>query len=210
VHLRNRTIRAHFHPVDQFQILIGAPGGRYQGHDLPDFTVHYADAYSTYGPLVGEDPPMRFFTLRTEPSAFQATMPDDRSKLAWRGRRNRHVEFERLATTEIPAAGAVEFAPIWERDDDGLEALAIAAGPDTKITLPDTHGTNGQFVFVADGWVEVNGKKCDVESLGWQDASEPSAELTAGSTGARVFVMKFPSPSTVVQHDETAKAASVS
>lgn len=207
VQLHNRVLEAHFHPVDQFQILLAGPASRYQRHEFGAMMVLYADAYSPYGPLSGGDPPMRFFTLRAEPSDFIAYVPKERDKLAWLGRRSYHHKFEHLSSSELPERGMTRIDAMVERDEDGLEALTILAGPGARITVPGTERTNGQFVFVADGWVEFAGKVCGFESLAWQDPDEGPVELIAGSEGVRVFVMRYPSPSTVVQHDESEKVA---
>jgi hypothetical protein len=199
--LRDRLLGAHYHPVDQYQILMGSPSARYQKNPVPAMLVQYADAYVPYGPLYAEDPPMRFYTLRAEFTGEVLFMPKERDKLRWRGRRNRHKHFEHLEPAEIPAEGEIRVEPIFERDEDGLEALSIVAGPGATLTVPGTEHTSGQYVFVADGWVEYEGKKCGVETLGWQGRDESSTDLVAGPEGARVFVMRFPGPSTTEQHD---------
>jgi hypothetical protein len=91
-----------------------------------------------------------------------------------------------------------------ERSEDGLEALAIVAGPGTTITVPGTESIQGQYLFVADGWIEFEGKTCGVESIGWQDPGEGPVKLAAGPEGVRILVLRFPSPSTVAQHSEFA------
>src|SRR5580704_1699514 len=53
IQLHNRRINTHFHPVDQFQIFLGAPGAKYQHQEVNGIAVHWADAYATYGPLEG-------------------------------------------------------------------------------------------------------------------------------------------------------------
>jgi hypothetical protein len=200
VHVEDRVVRSHFHPIDQFQILLGAPGSRYQRQELPALTLHYADAYATYGPMSGGYPPLRFFTLRAEASAFTAYMPEERDKLAWRGRRHRQVGFDRLSDDDFPATGISRVDQIWDPDDDGLEALAIVAGPSTEITLPATHCTSGQFIMTSEGSVYHGGRECGPESLAWQDAGEPAVQLVTGNLGCRLFVARYPEPSTSARH----------
>jgi hypothetical protein len=205
-YLQNTTLGAHFHPVDQFQILVHGPGGKYQETVLPPMMLHYADAYSTYGPLIGEDPPMHFFTLRSCPSAFIAFMPGSRERMRWRGRRNWHVGFEHLGPTDFPPPGGSRVESVWGPEVDGMEAFALIGGPNTELRLPDTKGTNGQYVFVGDGEVDWDGHRCGFESLGWQDRDEPSVSVTTLDQGARLFVLRFPRPSTIEQHGELEKA----
>lgn len=200
VPLHNRFLGAHFHPVDQFQILLGVPGATYQREPVAPMMVHYADAYVTYGPLIGEDAPLRFYTLRALMTEQVLYMPDERKKLLWRGKRNRHVDFDHLTPGEFPGVGEVSVDTIWEREDDGLEGLAVTAGPRATIVIPGTSGTNGQYVFVADGSLARDGRSFPIESLGWQGPEEDGTEVTAGDGGVRLFVLRFPTPTSVEQH----------
>src|SRR5215470_2418669 len=45
-----RIARPHFHEVAEWQIFIGG-SGKIGRHDLLPITVHYASAYTPYGPL---------------------------------------------------------------------------------------------------------------------------------------------------------------
>ena len=210
VGLRNKFLGAHNHPVDQYQVLFGKPGSHYSSHegDVPPLVVHYADAYATYGPLSGEDPPLLFFTLRAEPTGETIFMPKDREKIGWRGRRNIHQEFKLLDDLEFPKPGGVRREAVFEGFDDGLEAFAILAGPGATFTVEASEATNGQYIVVTDGWLEYEGHKCELHSLAWQDRDEPPVELVAGPEGARVFVLRFPRPSTVERHAAAAATAS--
>ena len=54
--------------------------------------LHYADAYTTYGPFGTGEAPLQLFTLRRQASEITGFMPKDRDKLVRRGRRNLHVD----------------------------------------------------------------------------------------------------------------------
>lgn len=192
--LHNRTLRAHFHPVDQFQLLLGADGSRYQRSAVPALMLHYADAYSTYGPLEGADPPMRFFTLRAEATDVTAFMPEDRELLLYRGRRNVHFDpFD--AAPELPGAGKVEEVALVAEETDGLSARMILAGAGAPVVLPGGTGSNGRYCYVAEGSFGYDGRDYATESLGFIAAGDPPATGIAGQRGVRLLVMSFPSPS---------------
>jgi len=200
-YLKDGVIRSHFHPIDQFQIFFGVPGATYLSRQVPLIMLHYTDAYSVYGPFTAKEEPMNFFSMRAERNTFIAFMPEDRDKLAWKGKRNLDRGFEHLSSSEFPEASRTRCEAIWERDEDGFEASAILAGPGATMTLPDTEGSSGQYIVVIDGSVEHDGKKFGFKSLGWQGAFEGSQDLVAGPEGARVFALRYPFPSTCVQHD---------
>src|SRR5258708_39913544 len=60
----NVSLRTHFHRQNQFQIFVRGSGsiGR---HKLGPLMVHYASAYTGYGPLVSRPDGLAYFTLRT-------------------------------------------------------------------------------------------------------------------------------------------------
>ena len=86
--------RAHFHEVDQFQVFFGGAGATYQRHEVPWAMLHYADAYTTYGPFQAGGSTLRFFTLRARPTLGTHYMPESRDKLVRRGRRTLHLALE--------------------------------------------------------------------------------------------------------------------
>src|SRR4051812_8766458 len=99
---RESSVKAHFHRVDQFQLLFGAQGSWYQRTKWQGVLVHYADAYTTYGPFGAEAAPMDFFTLRARADGYVGYMPGARQDLVRRGRRNLHATIEPSAL--VPAS----------------------------------------------------------------------------------------------------------
>ena len=60
-----RFSSAHFHAVDQFQILVDG-SGTFGRHDVAPFCVHFSRAYTQYGPLQADKSSgWAFMTLRT-------------------------------------------------------------------------------------------------------------------------------------------------
>ncbi len=202
IEVKDRVLEAHFHPVDQFQILLGRNGSRYQRQEIPPLMLHYADAYSTYGPLSGEQEPLRFFTLRAEPTTVTAFMPADRALLRHRGRRNRHLDPTEHLKEQL-VAGAAAVTPLFARESDGLEALLLSGVARATMAIPSTTGVSGQYLYVADGALEIDGRHYGVESLGWIGSGEPGVTVTAGEGGARCILTRFPLPATPVAHENT-------
>src|SRR5687768_1922187 len=64
---------AHFHRVDQFQVVVDGKGklGR---HDLSPYSVHFARAYTPYGPL-RSDNGLTFFVMRARFDAGSQHLP---------------------------------------------------------------------------------------------------------------------------------------
>jgi hypothetical protein len=189
----NRTIPSHNHAVDQFQVMFGNEGAVYQRHAIAPLLLHYADAFSTYGPIFGADPSLRFFTLRPRMDKTMNVMPEDKANVPYFGRRQKHLE---LDPVPLPAAGEVEVTTLIEVEADGLEALSIVGGPDASFKVAPAEHTRGQYVCVTNGTVDWDGRTFGEYSLGWQAPSDEPAELHAGPEGCRVLVLRFPSPAT--------------
>src|SRR4051794_15043347 len=78
----NNTGRAHFHASDQFQVFFPAePGSVFQRTPMEKVFVHYADAYTVYGPFSSGQGGLEFFTLRAHGSDVTAYMPESREQL---------------------------------------------------------------------------------------------------------------------------------
>src|SRR5476649_941536 len=58
-----RLARAHFHTVDQWQIFVGG-NGKMGKHDVAPVTIHYANAFTPYGPLNPGPQGLAYMTLR--------------------------------------------------------------------------------------------------------------------------------------------------
>src|SRR5215212_5024556 len=76
----NRVSRAHFHAVDQFQIIVDGKG-RIGRHELTPYSVHFARAFTPYGPLVASGEGMTFLTLRRSRDAGAQRLPEAKPKL---------------------------------------------------------------------------------------------------------------------------------
>ncbi|MBT3534778.1 MAG: hypothetical protein HN478_12925, partial [Rhodospirillaceae bacterium] len=61
----NSEIPPHFHGIDQFQVVVRG-GGMLGKHAVKPVCIHYANAYSGYGPLNAEDEGVFYFTLRAQ------------------------------------------------------------------------------------------------------------------------------------------------
>lgn len=74
------VLRPHYHEVDQFQIVV-AGTGKLGGHVAAAGTVHYSDAYTSYGPIMTTEPEgLSYFTLRLDPAIGINFMPESRAK----------------------------------------------------------------------------------------------------------------------------------
>jgi hypothetical protein len=196
----NKTSPAHFHGVEQFQVMFGAPGAWYQRTPVESMMVHYADAFTTYGPFGTQGEEMEFFTLRPRHNEITGVMPHDRAKLRGRGRgrgrghRNIHSA---VAPAEVEGnrrmgPGETRVEPVIPGDEDGLAVWLLRAGPNADLVPPDPKGSGGQYWCVVGGEVRVDGGTSVRQSLHWVAPGESSMSLTAGDAGFELLVLQFP------------------
>jgi hypothetical protein len=192
------TNMAHFHEVDQFQLFFGGSSGWYKRHPLPALTVHYSDAYSTYGPFgSSSDETFRFLTLRPVRSAVAGYMPGARDLLMREGshllRRRRNYSVEVTLDRGLPAGESGEQILI-DRESDGLAARLISLGPGSVAHGPARDpGSVGRYYYVARGSIEREGTTFGVDSLGWLGSNDLPSPLIAGSDGCDILALDFPS-----------------
>lgn len=184
---------AHFHDVDQFQVFFASAGATYKHSPIESPLLHYADAYTTYGPYAaGPREPLTFLTLRARHSGVTAYVPEERGKLPRATRPRRHSVVD-LGAAEPPSQRLHTTALIGPYED-GLAAYVIEAGPDTVAQLPTVGRCGGQYTIVLDGSVIHGGRDLECRAVRWDDAADDAPPLTAGGSGLRVLILRFPDP----------------
>ena len=192
------TNMAHFHEIDQFQLFFGGNSSWYKRHALPPLTVHYSDAYSTYGPFgSSSEETFRFLTLRPVRSVVAGYMPWARKMLERQGRlthrRRRNFSVELTLDTSVSDGGSVERTVI-EPEADGLAAKAISLAPGVSFDGPARDERSaGRYYYVARGSIENEGTVVGAGSVGWLGSDDLVPVLTAASGGCDLVVLDFPS-----------------
>ena len=185
------VIDPHFHDVDQFQVVV-AGNGRMGKKPVAPITFQYADAYTPYGPIVGFDEGISFFTLRPIASGGHWVMPGNRDKMPGRAGRNIAGLFD--VTKTLTEEGATEREALIDPQDDGVDAVGIRLGPNAE-TESEASTAGGQYISVCSGTLEADGKVFEANSLMHVEAGEQAPFLKAGSGGANVMVLQYSRPS---------------
>ena len=169
------VVGAHYHQVDQFQVIVGG-NGRLGTHDVTTAGVHFAGAWSPYGPLTASAEGLQYFTLRNgwDPGARYMEFPDNRAALRALSRRHR----------EAVGAIAPTVDGLWTRRYD------IAAGE--GVTAPDPAAGGGQFWLVLRGSLRHDGRTLPPRSCVFVHPEDGSFAAVAGADGLEAIAMQFP------------------
>ena len=186
----NPRVAPHFHDIDQFQVIV-AGDGRMGKKEVKPITLQYADAFTPYGPIVGRDNGISFFTLRAVASGGYFAMPGSRQHMPGRAGRNIAAAFD-IERDPLPAH-EVTREPLMEPEADGVyaEGLRLGAHASTTGVTPDA---GCQYYLVCTGSLMQDGKTMPVKSLIHVAPGEDTPLLQAGPEGANVLVMQFPRP----------------
>ncbi len=191
----NSELDVHFHRANQFQVFFRG-GGWFGRHHLELVTVHYAGAYTAYGPIRPGDEGLSFVTLRDawDPGARFLPVHKDELRLA------RAVRRETLATPfTVPDAAELEALvqttslTLIESAHDALGAWCLCLPPGGKAVAPALAGSGGQFWLLLGGSLRWPGRQpLPHLSCVYVAADEQAPATSAGADGAVLLVMRLP------------------
>lgn len=186
------VVSPHFHRNNQFQLFLSGYGS-IGNRKLGPVTVHYAGAFTGYGPLVAGPEGMGYFTMRPVYEQGALLIPQNKDKMV-RGPK-RMLTSEPLPATD--AACLKDLKQVETSDPIPLQSDKLAA---TITRLPGGHsftgrspeGSGGQFYVVLAGGMLHEG----VEMLDWEHIflteDESAYTVTAGPNGLEVLCLQYP------------------
>lgn len=188
-------VQAHFHAANQFQVVVGGEGmlGR---HAVVPISVHYTNAFSSYGPLRAGPEGLHYFTLRNGWDPGARYVPGAAAEL-----RNRPRKFREAVAEPGPPlpADALAALPRTETDvllppaPDGLAAWRHRLPPGAGLQGPDPAEGEGQYWVVTAGTLALGaGAPMPPLSCAFVFPGDAPAEATAGPGGAEVLVLQYP------------------
>ncbi|MGE4239834.1 hypothetical protein [Ramlibacter sp.] len=173
------VLPAHFHRENQFQVFVQGSGSIGK-QPLAGCVVHYAGAYTGYGPIAAGPEGLSYFTLRAQYDFGAGFLPAARSAMLAGPKAH--------ATSEAVARDAQGSHALLGDAQGPLyaEQLRLAAGE--KTTLAECAW--GQFVVVLEGTLTAAERKLEApEQLFF--ANEALA-LEAGDAGCHLLVLRIP------------------
>ena len=181
-----QTLEPHFHVANQFQLFIDGSGA-FGRKDIIPFSVHYANAYTPYGPIAAGENGLSYITIRNGWDGGPKYLPKHRETLRTSGRTRRYVD---PINIEFNASEAI--SQIFADGDDGLGGWVYRLKAGEKLTGPEPKIAGGQCWVVAEGSVEIGGKRLSRLACIFAEFGDPAITLTSGSEGGRVIMLQFP------------------
>lgn len=186
------VLAPHFHRQNQFQVMV-AGGGTIGRHAIGPVTVHYAGAYTGYGPLVAGPEGLSYFTIRSVHDAGAMMVATDRARMIRGPKRHEttaaHVP---LADTALAALRAAERIDLVAPAGDALAVFVTRIPPGARVELPDPANSLGQFHMVLAGRVVHGATALGAWEMVYVSADEGALALRADASGAEVLTMQMP------------------
>ena len=190
-HAPGRLSPAHYHAHDQFQILVKGKGkiGR---HDLAPYTVHFARAYTPYGPLLADHATgWAFMTLRTRYDPGAQHLPAAADTLKQIPDRRPWKISQAVVFPEAGNGVSLQQVPAI-KDEQGLCVCTLAMAPDSETIAPDPSGGDGQFILVVKGSLLHDTRERPAMAVMFVRHDEKALAIRAGSQGLEALILNFP------------------
>lgn len=187
----NQVILPHFHEQNQFQVIING-GGTLGRTVVSPITVHYAGAYTGYGPITAGEEGLWYFTLRPMMDNGAQFLPESRPKMKdWPKKHYHSAPLQSISTNALAALARAESITV-QHDDDGMRVETIRVPAGTNATAPDPAQGGGQFFLVTNGSMHIDGKKFGRLSCVWVAHTEAAMTIQAGAEGVELLMLQCP------------------
>ena len=187
---------AHFHVRDQFQVVTDGEFklGR---HELSPYCIHFARAYTPYGPLVPKNgSEYTFIVMRAHRDNGAQYIAEEMEQLRAVPNRKPWQVSSRVKFPEPQARsgfGDVTLQTVPDmKDDKGLAAYTLIMKPNAKASAPDPADTDGQYVVVVKGSLWHEDKEYKSHALVFVRPEEGPYRIHAGTEGLEAIVLNFP------------------
>jgi rubredoxin len=201
----SRYSAAHFHEVDQFQVIMEG-SGEFGRHKVEPYYVHFSRAHTPYGPLQShKDTGWGFIVMRSRFDPGAQRFPGSLEKLKKIPKRD---PWQVTAKATFPeSTDSVAVKEIEEiKDDRGLFTRTIKMAPNARTMSPDRCGGDGQYIVVVKGSLIYENKERPAPTVVFIDRDEPAFEMQAGAQGLEAIIMNFPKPTATFQPEVKAAA----
>ncbi len=185
----------HFHRNNQFQVVVRG-GGSIGPHALGEVTVHYAGAYTGYGPLNAGAQGLSYITLRPVFETGAQWIPEKRDQMV-RGPKHQttsHIT-QPMTVSALRALQTVQSEDLFDNKADPATAPVARLyrlPPGSRLAAPSPEGSDGQFYLVTGGSMAHQGQSLTEWEQLFVSADETGFEIQAGEGGLEVLLLQFP------------------
>lgn len=184
----------HFHIQNQFQLFTRGSGtiGR-SPKPLGPFVIHYAGAYTGYGPIVAGPEGVDYITMRAFRDPGAKFVPQQREALKIGPKRHwASNPLELLDSGALAKLSVVETLSVHGPDPDGLAVTQLRIPPRSHAEVEIAPAAAGMFIIVLQGAIVEEGNElARLENLFISRHSAPHP-VSTGEAPAEILVLHMP------------------
>lgn len=191
------VLPTHFHTQNEFQVVVQG-SGMFGRHPVREISVHYAGAYTGYGPIVAGPEGLSYFTIRSVYESGAHFLPEGKAKLRMGPKDQRYSEaIDPLDAEALARLAASEQRELLE-DGGGVASRLLRLAPRAALRSAHSSPSNGQFLMVLAGTLRYQERELGrLEMLFVPPEDADALQAVAGSGGAEVLVLQIPPQATV-------------
>jgi len=181
----------HFHRQNQFQVIVSGSGmiGR---HPLRPVAVHYAGAYTGYGPLTAGPEGLSYFTIRAVYERGANFLPNPQHPMVKGPKRQVHCPpIDTLKPGRLVRLRGTLCHELLNGQTDNLRVTAYAVPPGGTLSLPPPGG-GGQFQLVLAGTASAGSTCLSRWECRYVHTAIAAPDLLAGDDGVQMLVLQMP------------------
>lgn len=187
----NTELLPHFHRQNQFQLFVEGEG-TIGPESIGPVTVHYAGAYTGYGPIHSGNAWLKYFTIRSVFDTGITLSSEWRGKMIRGPKRHAEAAAGRPWTVEqLAGLQGIQHRTVIAAEA-GLGAEMFMMPPNAAQPLRPAAGSVGRFIFVLSGTALVEGTTLSLWESAFLPASVGEVVTTAGSQGAHLIALDMP------------------
>ena len=149
------VLKTHFHRQNEYQIVV-AGGGQLGPREATPFTLHYAGAYTGYGPITAGLDGLSYFTIRATFDSGALYVPEALGELKRGPKIQAHPD--RISALDDATRSAIKDTitrRIIEKVNDNVLSDHVILAPGSSFNLRPVPQTAGMFVVLLGGAVAV-------------------------------------------------------
>ena len=192
------SLLAHYHRQNQFQLFVDGEGSIGRSEIRP-WLVHYAGAYTGYGPILSGPRGLTYFTMRATFDSGYTPIERAKAEMPRGPKKNAHSRLcEPLLLGELAALAAPNYEELIKDAGDGVASMLIQLPPSGVCEITHPELSVGQFLMVLNGTLHHGEQTLGLwESLFLSKGETP--RLVAGVGGAELVAMCMPPRSSEYQ-----------
>jgi hypothetical protein len=188
----NTVAQVHFHRQNQFQLFV-AGSGTIGSHAISPLTVHYASAYTGYGPLISGADGLQYLTFRSVFDTGAYYIPEQRHELRKGPKRGGQTGPTPIVDEQtLRSLREIETSTLLAATPEGCAAHLINVPPGATIDIARAGIAHGCFATVVAGEAQYEGRELRLWETVFVSADERECALSARESGVSIVLLSMP------------------